>query len=489
MRGKPRAAEVREKPLYRKETSGEASYPEDLKYHPEHDWARIEGDEATFGITWYAQDALGEVVFFDPPEVGASVAKDQAYAEVESVKAVSDVFAPLSGEIVAVNEAPRRRPEKINDDPYGDGWLVKVKLSDPSELDSLLDVNAYKELLGSNVWRLMSRYTSVTDEDLQAMLDAIGVGSLEDLFADIPRAVRLGRELDLPAGQVGAGGARAPVRAGGAQPPRRRRGQLPRRGHVRPLRAVAGRHDPRALRVPHAVHALPARDLAGRAAGDVRVPDGDLGAHRPAGVERVGVRGPERGGRRRLPGEAGDRRGQARGQPRTPPALARRARAPTPPATAWRSWRCRSTDEGATDVDALAAAVDDDTAAVFVQQPNFLGTVEDLGALAEAGKRTGALLVCAADPLPLGILKPPGEVGVDICVGEGQSLGNRLDFGGPSFGFFAADGALHPQDAGPDRRRDARRGRHAAASCSRSRRASSTSAARRPRTTSAPPRR
>ena len=124
-----------------------ADYPEDLKYHPEHDWARIAGDVATFGITWYAQDALGEVVFYDPPAVGSTVAKDGAYAEVESVKAVSDVFAPLSGEIVEVNEALSDSPEKINDDPYGDGWLVKVKLSDLGEIDQLLDVAAYRDLL------------------------------------------------------------------------------------------------------------------------------------------------------------------------------------------------------------------------------------------------------------------------------------------------------------------------------------------------------
>ena len=127
----------------------QAHYPEDLKYHPEHDWARVEGDEATFGITWYAQDALGEVVFYDPPEVGSTVSKDKAYAEVESVKAVSDVFAPLSGEIVEVNEALEETPEKVNDDPYGEGWMVKVRLSDPSEVDSLLDVAAYTDLLES----------------------------------------------------------------------------------------------------------------------------------------------------------------------------------------------------------------------------------------------------------------------------------------------------------------------------------------------------
>ena len=123
------------------------SYPEDLKYHPEHDWARIEGDEATFGITWYAQDALGEVVFYEPPEVGSSVSKDSPYAEVESVKAVSDVYAPLSGEVLAVNGALSDNPEQINEDPYGEGWLVRVKLTDPGEVEALLDVAGYRELL------------------------------------------------------------------------------------------------------------------------------------------------------------------------------------------------------------------------------------------------------------------------------------------------------------------------------------------------------
>jgi glycine cleavage system H protein len=123
------------------------SYPDDLKYHPEHDWARIEGNRATFGITWYAQDALGEVVFFEPPEVGGTVSKDSPYAEVESVKAVSDVYSPLSGEVVAVNEALADNPERINEDPYGEGWLVEVELADPSEADALLEVGAYRELL------------------------------------------------------------------------------------------------------------------------------------------------------------------------------------------------------------------------------------------------------------------------------------------------------------------------------------------------------
>jgi len=120
-------------------------YPDDLIYHPEHDWAKIEGDQATFGITWFAQDALGEIVFFEPPAVGATVTKDQSYGEVESVKAVSEVISPLSGEIVEVNEALADAPEAINDDPYGAGWMVKVRLSDTSELDQLMSPEAYRE--------------------------------------------------------------------------------------------------------------------------------------------------------------------------------------------------------------------------------------------------------------------------------------------------------------------------------------------------------
>jgi glycine cleavage system H protein len=121
----------------------EANYPDGLLYHPEHDWARIDGDVATFGITWYAQDSLGEVVFFDPPQAGTGVRAGESYAEVESVKAVSDVIAPLSGEIVEVNDALGDAPERINEDPYGDGWMVRVKLSDPSEREALLDAAGY----------------------------------------------------------------------------------------------------------------------------------------------------------------------------------------------------------------------------------------------------------------------------------------------------------------------------------------------------------
>jgi len=123
------------------------SYPDELRYHREHDWARIEDDEATFGVTWFAQDALGELVHFEAPEEGATLTKDESYAEVESVKAVSDVVAPLSGEVLEVNQAVVDAPETVNDDPYGSGWLVRVRLTDPAEVDGLLDVDRYKQHL------------------------------------------------------------------------------------------------------------------------------------------------------------------------------------------------------------------------------------------------------------------------------------------------------------------------------------------------------
>ena len=123
------------------------TYPDDLKYHSEHDWARIEDGEAVLGVTWFAVDSLGELVHFEPPEAGATVTKDASYGEVESVKAVSDLIAPLSGEVIEVNQQVVDAPETVNEDPYGAGWLIRIRLSDPSEVDALLDVEAYKQVL------------------------------------------------------------------------------------------------------------------------------------------------------------------------------------------------------------------------------------------------------------------------------------------------------------------------------------------------------
>ncbi|HEY3017394.1 MAG TPA: glycine cleavage system protein GcvH [Gaiellaceae bacterium] len=126
------------------------SYPDDLRYHKEHDWARIDGDEALLGITWFAQDALGELVHYEPPSEGDTISRDSPYGEVESVKAVSDVIAPLSGEVLEVNQKVVDEPETVNADPYGEGWLIRIRLSDPSEADSLLDVDAYKQVVAES---------------------------------------------------------------------------------------------------------------------------------------------------------------------------------------------------------------------------------------------------------------------------------------------------------------------------------------------------
>jgi glycine cleavage system H protein len=126
------------------------SYPDDLKYHSEHDWARIDGDEALLGITWFAQDALGELVHYEPPNVGDTISKDSAYGEVESVKAVSDVIAPLSGEVLEVNAKVVEEPETVNGDPYGEGWLIRIRLADPAEFEALLDVDAYKQVVADS---------------------------------------------------------------------------------------------------------------------------------------------------------------------------------------------------------------------------------------------------------------------------------------------------------------------------------------------------
>ncbi len=123
------------------------SYPEDLRYHPAHDWARVDGDVATLGITWYAQDSLGELVHYEPPDVGATLAKESVYGEVESVKAVSDLISPLSGEVLEINQKAVDEPDAVNEDPYGEGWLVRIQMADPTELDGLLDANAYQQLL------------------------------------------------------------------------------------------------------------------------------------------------------------------------------------------------------------------------------------------------------------------------------------------------------------------------------------------------------
>jgi glycine dehydrogenase subunit 1 len=283
----------------------------------------------------------------------------------------------------------------------------------------------------------LSRYTSITDADLEVMLGAIGAGSVEELFADIPESVRLKREIDLPPGKseqevhdhLSALAARnrhadAEVSFLGAgmydhYVPALIDNLLSRSEFLTPYTPYQPEISQGGLQVMFEFQTA-ISELTGLPVSNASVYEG------PSAVAAAGYLAKLETKRTKLIASRG-LHPHSRAALRTH-AVGYGMEVSEVPLTA----------EGATDVEALAAAVDDDTAAVFVQQPNFLGTVEELGELAEAGSRTGALVVCAADPLPLGILKPPGEQGVDVCVGEGQTLGNRLDFGGPSFGFFAA---------------------------------------------------
>jgi glycine dehydrogenase subunit 1 len=283
----------------------------------------------------------------------------------------------------------------------------------------------------------MSRYTGVTDEDLRAMLGAIGADSLEELFADIPESVRLGREIELPPGrseqevyeQLASLAARNrstedEITFLGAgmydnYVPALIDTLLSRSEFLTPYTPYQPEISQGGLQVMFEFQTA-ISELTGLPVSNASVYEG------PSAVAAAGYLAKLETKRHRLVASR---------------ALHPHSRAALRTHAAGYGMEVVESpldDDGYTDVDALAAMVDDDTAAVFVQQPNFLGTVEDLGALVEAGKRTGALVVCAADPVPLSILKPPGELGVDLCVGEGQTLGNRLDFGGPSFGFFAA---------------------------------------------------
>jgi glycine dehydrogenase subunit 1 len=283
----------------------------------------------------------------------------------------------------------------------------------------------------------LSRYTSVTDQDLEAMLGAIGADSLDDLFSDIPESVRLQREIDLPDGQseqevyehlatlaarnshcdgevsfLGAGMYDHYV-------PAVIDNLLSRSEFLTPYTPYQPEISQGGLQVMFEFQTA-ISELTGLPVSNASVYEG------PSAVAAAGYLAKLETGRAKLVASRG-LHPHSRAALRTHAAGFGMSVEEVP-----------LTGEGATDLEALAAAVDDDTAAVVLQQPNFLGTVEELGELSEAATRTGAIVVCAADPLPLGILRPPGEQGVDICVGEGQTLGNRLDYGGPSFGFFAA---------------------------------------------------
>ena len=264
----------------------DASYPSDLSYHEEHDWARIEGDVATFGITWYAQDQLGEVVFFDPPAVGKTVTKGEPYAEVESVKAVSDVIAPLSGRDRRGQRGPGVGARGDQRGPLPGRLDGQGPALGPVRARLAAGRRRLRGVAGVGV-ALHLRHRRRPAGDARRGRRRLDRGAVRRRARGRPA-----RAPDRPAaGPAGAGGVRLPARPRRAERLRRGRDHVPRRRDVRPLRAVADRLAARAVGVPDAVHAVPAGGLAGDAPGHVRVPDGDVGADRPAGLERHALRG------------------------------------------------------------------------------------------------------------------------------------------------------------------------------------------------------
>ncbi len=412
--------------------SAPETYPDDLLYHPDHDWARVEGDEAVLGISWHAQDALGELVHFEPPMVGATVVRDEAYAEIESVKAVSDVIAPLSGEVLEVNEQVIAEPETVNEDPYGRGWLARIKLSDPSEAR---EPAPPRDLPDTRRRAVSAGYLSLTEEDRAAMLEAIGVASIDDLFAQIPSGVRLGRPLDLP-------------------PP------LGEAELVRHLEELASRNDHTGTElsflgggvydhyVPAIVDYVLQRGefLTAYTPYQPEMSQGVLQAifeYQTAICELTGMDVSNASGYDGC-AVAADACFVAKGQTGRDKVVLTETLNPQVRQTV-RTYAPGfgmevvevAHDNGTTDPARLAAACEGAALAIF-PQPNVFGVLEPAPDLAAAAAASGALPVAHVDLLSLGLLEAPGNYGCAMTIGEGQSIGCYQSYGGPHFGFLAA---------------------------------------------------
>ena len=281
-----------------------------VKYSNEHEWIRVEGDVGTVGISQYAQEQLGDVVFVDVPQAGRKVAKGESVAVVELVKAASDIYAPVSGEVTEGNAALADAPGDVNADPMGKGWFFKIKLANPAELDGLMDRGGLRRFREEPLRTLM-RYLPLTDADRREMLASIGAKSVDELFRDVPQSARLGGKVAGLPDHPGELEVERAFQAYAAKNVRRRIGAvLHRRRRLSPSCAGDRRlHDP-ARRVPDLLHAVPARDHARHAAVPVRVPDPGHAAHRHGGGQRLDVRRLDRRGR-------GGADGQPRDAPRT----------------------------------------------------------------------------------------------------------------------------------------------------------------------------
>ncbi len=406
------------------------SYPDDLKYHPEHDWARIEGDTAVLGITWYGQDALGELVHYEPPDVGATLSKDGAYGEIESVKAVSDLIAPLSGEVLEVNDKVVQAPETVNEDPYGEGWLVKIRVAEQAEADALMDAEAYKTHLSYTVSHL-----SLTEADRKEMLAAIGVSSVEDLFIDIPEGVRyrglLGLEPALSEPELVAHLEKLASRNA--------------HSGVELSFLGAGVYD---HYVPAVVDAVLQRGefLTAYTPYQPEMSQGVLQTifeYQTAICELTGMDVSNASGYDGTTVAADAcfiaKHATARSKivlAETVNPQVRQVVKTYAPGFGLDVVEVPH-DGGTTDPERFATACRDAACAIF-QQPNFFGCLEPAPDLAAAANEAEALAVAHVDPVSLGVLEAPGNYGCAIAIGEGQGAGNFQSFGGPHYGFIAA---------------------------------------------------
>jgi len=406
--------------------------PGDLKYTKEHEWIRVEGAKAVIGITDYAQHALGDVIFVELPEVGRELAAGQVLGVVESVKAVSDIYAPCSGKVIAINEALLNTPELVNQDPYGDGWMVEMDVKELSE--ELLSAEEYEAFLAEEAKKPMP-YLPHTGPEEQAMLDTLGIKNTDELFADIPARLRLNRELDLPPGldeksvwdhvtKLAAANSNAQqyicFRGAGAYQ------------HYQPkaVRHIISRSEFYTAYTPYQPEISQGTlqaifeyqtmicELTGMDIANASHYDGATALAEGALITAEATR------RKKI--------------------LVSSLVHPDYRETLQTYFSRRGLEivllphaGGLTDKDGYLALLKDDVAGVVIQNPNFLGSVEDLAFFAQTAHDKGAMLVACVDPVTLGVLESPGALGADIAVGDGQSLGLPLSYGGPYVGFMA----------------------------------------------------
>src|SRR5262245_55976422 len=411
-----------------------ANIPPDLRYTKEHEWAKLEGDKARIGITSFAQEQLGDVVFVELPKLGTKVTAMKTFGVVESVKAVSDLYAPISGDVVEINAELPKKPEVVNADPYGQGWMIVVKLANAKEWDSLMSAADYEKLVAA-AGHQDRRYISNTAAQQREMLATIGASSIEELLSRIPTKARLSHPLNVPAAMAEADLVR----------------------HLRRLSSKNANADDFACflgagsydhTVPSPINHMISRGEFFTAYTPYQ-PEASQGTLRSIFEYQTMMA--------ELTGMDVANASLYDGASSLAEAVLM-ARAVTERNTTVLSkginplyrqvvetyvegpglrLRSAALGDGVTDLDALRKVVNAQTAAVVIQYPNFFGCLEDVKAAGEIAHAVGALLVVAADPVNLALLAPPGALGADIVVGEGQGLGVPMTFGGPNLGVFA----------------------------------------------------